>query len=209
MQYNFITIEGCIGAGKTSLTQMLARDLNAPFLLENFEDNPYLQNFYNDPEKHAFSLELYFMAERFQQQKDLQAKINLFDNLIISDYAFFKSIIFAGITLQKEDELRLFRMLYSIISNNLKAPDIILYLHKPINLLLSNIKSRGREYEQNIKGEYLEQLNHAYLDFFKKQSASKVLILDSTDIDFVQSENDFHYIKNLLSATYDKQINYL
>lgn len=209
MQYNFITIEGCIGAGKTSLTQMLAKDFNAPFLLENFEDNPYLQNFYKDPEKHAFSLELYFMAERFQQQKDLQAKINLFDNLIISDYAFFKSIIFAGITLQKEDELRLFRMLYTIISNNLKAPDIILYLHKPMNLLLSNIKSRGREYEQNIKGEYLEQLNYAYLDFFKKQSASKVLILDSTDIDFVRSENDFSHIKNLLSATYDKQINYL
>jgi deoxyguanosine kinase len=207
--YNFITIEGCIGAGKTSLTKMLANDFNAPFLLENFEDNPYLKNFYEDPEKHAFSLELYFMAERFQQQKDLQSKVNLFDNLIISDYAFFKSMIFAGITLKKEDELRLFRMLYNIISNNIKAPDIILYLHKPIELLLDNIKTRGREYEKKIPAEYLEQLNHAYLDFFKKQTNSKVLVLDSSKIDFVQSSNDYEYIKSLFSKEYDKQINYL
>lgn len=209
MAYNFITIEGCIGAGKTSLTKMLAKDFNAPFLLENFEDNPYLKNFYEDPEKHAFSLELYFMAERFQQQKDLQSKINLFDNLIISDYAFFKSMIFAGITLKKEDELRLFRMLYNIISNNIKAPDIILYLHKPIELLLENIKTRGREYEKKIPAEYLEQLNHAYLDFFKKQTQSKVIVLDSSKIDFVQSENDYEYIKNLFSVEYIKQIIYL
>jgi deoxyguanosine kinase len=209
MNYNFITIEGCIGAGKTSLTKRLAEDFGAPYILENFEDNPYLKNFYEDPDRHAFSLELYFMAERFQQQKELLNKVNLFDNTIFSDYAFFKSVIFAGITLKKEDEIRLFKMLFNIIIHNIKYPDLILYLYKPTELLLKNIASRGRDYEQKIEASYLDNLNNAYLDFFKKQSNSTVIILDSSELDFVKSEDDYKYIKSLLSKPYDKKLNYI
>ena len=147
--HKFITIEGCIGAGKTTLSNMLSDAYQCTQILENFEDNPYLKNFYADPEKHAFSLELYFMAERFQQQKKLLEEINLFEQKLVSDYAFFKSLIFANITL-KEDELQLFKKLFHIINTNIKSPDIILYLHKPVDLLLQNIKKRARDYEQNI-----------------------------------------------------------
>ncbi|MCB0509368.1 MAG: deoxynucleoside kinase [Chitinophagales bacterium] len=206
--YNFITIEGCIGAGKTTLTKMLAKHFACNPVFENFEDNPYLKNFYADPDKNAFPLELYFMAERYQQQSKLLDKINLFESKIISDYAFFKSLVFANITL-KGDELQLYKMLFHIIYPNIKAPDIILYLHKPNDLLLENIKKRGRDYEQDIKSDYLQALNQTYLDFFKQQTKSKVIILDSSNLDFVKKEEDFEKIIDIFSAEYDKKINYL
>ena len=206
--YNFITIEGCIGAGKTTLSKKLSDRLACPSVLENFEDNPYLQNFYNDPEKHAFSLELYFMAERYQQQKKLLENMNLFEQKVVSDYAFFKSLVFANITL-KEDELQLYKMLFHIIYPNIKAPEIILYLHKPVDLLLENIKKRGRAYETAISAEYLEKLNTTYLDFFKQQDKSTVIILDSAKLNFVSNEQDFEFIFSLLEQQYSKKINYL
>lgn len=206
--YNFITIEGCIGAGKTTLSKKLSDRLACPSVLENFEDNPYLQNFYNDPEKHAFSLELYFMAERYQQQKKLLENMNLFEQKVVSDYAFFKSLVFANITL-KEDELQLYKMLFHIIYPNIKAPEIILYLHKPVDLLLENIKKRGRAYETGISAEYLEKLNTTYLDFFKQQDKSTVIILDSAKLNFVSNEQDFEFIFSLLEQQYSKKINYL
>ncbi len=206
--YNFITIEGCIGAGKTTLSKMLGEHYARKCVLENFEDNPYLQNFYKDPEKHAFSLELFFMAERYQQQKQLLEELNLFGHTLVSDYAFFKSLIFANITL-KNDELRLYKMLFHIIYPNIKSPDIILYLHKPIDLLLENIKKRGRSYEANISPDYLEKLNSAYLDFFKQQTNSKVLIVDTSKLDFVSNKKDFEYLLQLLDRQYDKKTTYL
>jgi deoxyguanosine kinase len=206
--YNFITIEGCIGAGKTTLSKKLSDRLACPSVLENFEDNPYLQNFYNDPEKHAFSLELYFMAERYQQQKKLLENMNLFEQKVVSDYAFFKSLVFANITL-KEDELQLYKMLFHIIYPNIKAPEIIIYLHKPVDLLLENIKKRGRAYETAISAEYLEKLNTTYLDFFKQQDKSTVIILDSAKLNFVSNEQDFEFIFSLLEQQYSKKINYL
>jgi len=187
---------------------MLSESYTCSKILENFENNPYLNNFYKEPDKHAFSLELHFMAERFQQQKKILGEINLFEQKIISDYAFFKSLIFANITL-KEDELQLFKKLFYIINSNIKAPDIILYLHKPVDLLLQNIKKRGRNFEQNITGEYLEKLNTAYLDFFKQQKQSKIILLDTSNIDFVKSENDYKEIKKILERPYDKKISYL
>jgi deoxyguanosine kinase len=206
--YNFITIEGCIGAGKTTLSIMLANAWDAPCFFENFEDNPYLKSFYEDPEKNAFPLELYFMAERFQQQKKLLEERNLFTQQVVSDYAFFKSLVFANITL-KNDELQLYKMLFHIMYPNIKSPDIILYLHKPIELLLQNIKNRGREYEANITGEYLEKLHQTYMDFFKQQENSKIIILDTSQIDFVKNKEDFTYIVSLFTKNYDKKIIYL
>ena len=205
--YNFITIEGCIGAGKTTLSKMLADYYACNSVFENFEDNPYLQNFYKDPEKHAFSLELFFMAERYQQQKKLIEEINLFGDKVVSDYAFFKSLVFANITL-KDDELQLYKMLFHIIYPNIKSPDIILYLHKPAEELLSNIQKRGRSYESDISKEYLDSLNETYMDFFKQQHKSKVVIVDSAQLDFVERKEDFHYLIEILNTSFDKKINY-
>ena len=187
---------------------MLSETYQCAKILESFEDNPYLKNFYKDQDKHAFSLELHFMAERYQQQKKIFEKINLFEQKLISDYAFFKSLIFANITL-KEDELQLYKKLFHIINTNIKSPEIILYLHKPIDLLLDNIKKRGREYEQNITSDYLQKLNTAYIDFFKQQNKSKVILLDTSNIDFVKNDNDYEYIKELLNDNYNKKLNYL
>lgn len=206
--YNFITIEGCIGAGKTTLSKMLAEHYACTSVFENFEDNPYLQNFYKDPDKHAFSLELFFMAERYQQQKKLIEEINLFGDKVISDYAFFKSLVFANITL-KDDELQLYKMLFHIIYPNIKSPEVILYLHKPTDILLENIKKRGRDYEAEISSAYLEKLNETYMDFFKQQSKSKVLIVDSAHLDFVKRKEDFNYLLQILDTPFDKKINYL
>ena len=206
--YNFITIEGCIGAGKTTLSKMLADHYACNSVFENFEDNPYLQNFYKDPEKHAFSLELFFMAERYQQQKKLIEEINLFGDKVVSDYAFFKSLVFANITL-KDDELQLYKMLFHIIYPNIKSPDIILYLHKPAEVLLSNIQKRGRSYESDISKEYLDSLNETYMDFFKQQHKSKVVIVDSAQLDFVERKEDFHYLIEILNTSFDKKINYM
>ena len=187
---------------------MLSEEFACPCVFENFEDNPYLENFYKNPEKHAFPLELYFMAERYQQQKKLLEQMNLFGQKVVSDYAFFKSLVFANITL-KEDELQLYKMLFHIINANIKSPEVILYLHKPVDLLLKNIKKRGRDYESEITGDYLDKLNHTYLDFFKQQEKSKVIILDASDIDFVENPNDFQQILEILKRDYDKKINYL
>lgn len=209
MNYNFVSIEGCIGTGKTSFTKKIAADYNIPFELENFEDNPYLENFYADPDNNAFSLELYFMAERYKQQQQIVKNVNLFNQNIITDYAFIKSQVFANITLKNEDDLRLFKMLFNIINQNLKAPDLILYLYKDIDILLRNIAKRARSYEQNISGDYLESLHNAYISYLKQQTKSKVLIVDSSSLDFVKNVEDYTYLKNILNKNYKDKINFI
>lgn len=209
MDYNFISIEGCIGTGKTSFAKKLAYDLEIPTVLENFEDNPYLKNFYNDPDKNAFSLELYFMAERYNQQKEIIKNINLFNKTIISDYAFIKSQIFANITLKNPDDLHLFKMLFNIINQNIKQADIILYLHKNTNSLLENINKRGREYEKSINAKYLEKLHKAYMQYFKQQTKSKILIVDSSNLDFIKNPKDYIYLKELLDKKYTNTITFI
>lgn len=209
MDYNFISIEGCIGTGKTSFAKKLAYDLEVPVELENFEDNPYLENFYANPDKNALSLELYFMAERYNQQKEIMKNVNLFNKTVISDYAFVKSQIFANITLKNPDDLHLFKMLFQIINQNVKSPDIILYLHKDTDSLLANIAKRGRSYEQDIKADYLETLHKAYMQFFKQQKESKVLIVDSSKYDFIKNQQDYLYLKELLNENYQQKITFI
>lgn len=209
MDYNYIAIEGCIGTGKTSFAKKFAYDIEVPIVLENFEDNPYLKNFYANQEKSALSLELYFMAERFKQQKEIINNINLFNKTVISDYAFVKSQIFANITLSNQDDLHLFKMLFQIINQNVKSPDIILYLHKNTDALLKNITKRGRDYEQNIEATYLEKLDKAYMQYFKQQSSSKVLIVDSSNLDFVKSPKDYQFVKELLNKKYTQKITFI
>lgn len=206
--YNFIAIEGCIGAGKSTLTQLLSKYYACASQFENFEENPYLENFYKNPDQHAFPLELYFMAERYKQQKNIIESINLFNSKLISDYGFFKSLVFANITL-KEDELQLFKMLYNIIYPQIKYPDIILYLYKDIEKLQQNIQKRGRKYEEAISSNYLTQLNNAYISYFKQQSNSTIVIINTNNLDFKENKKDFQFIIDILNHRFDKKINYL
>lgn len=208
MRYNFITIEGCIGAGKTTLAKMLAEELNGKLILEQFEDNPFLPGFYKDPERHAFPVELYFMAERFQHLRNLLAQADIFKSFTVSDFLFQKSLIFAQNNL-KDDEAKLYRMLFDIINPSLPKPDITLYLYAPVEKLLANIKKRGRDYEQGIPAAYLEGIQNAYLEYFKLQTNSRIILLDTTNMNWIESRADYERVKEILNAEYSAGVHYL
>ena len=190
--FSFINIEGNIGSGKSSLSKKIAADFDANLILEEFENNPFLPKFYEDPEKNAFPLELSFMAERFQQLIGKGSNLNLFSKIKIADYSFFKSKLFAQNNL-KEDEYNLFNKLYNIMFSSIKHPELLIYLHSNIERLQKNIQLRGREYEQNIDNEYLKSIEQKYFDYLKKQDNFPVLIIDVSNIDFVKDKK--HYQK--------------
>ena len=204
MKYKHIAIEGNIGSGKTTLAKMLASDYNMKLILEEFDDNPFLPNFYKNPEKNVLPLELFFLAERYNQLKKNQEK-DLFQSSLISDYFFIKSKLFAQNNL-KDDELQLFNRLFDIMCPSILVPDLVVYLYSDIIKLQSNIKKRGRIFEQNISNDYLQNLQSIYLDYLKKQDVFPVLILDITDVDFVLDMNIYTLIKEFLSMSYDKGI---
>jgi 2-amino-4-hydroxy-6-hydroxymethyldihydropteridine diphosphokinase len=193
----FITIEGNIGAGKTTLAQMIAADFNAKLVLERFADNPFLPKFYEDRGRYAFPLEMSFLADRYQQFMDDTSQFDLFKNFMVSDYDINKSLIFANITLQKE-EFSLYRKLFGLMHKEVKRPDLLIYLHQDTERLLENIKNRGREYEQNIKGTYLEKINRGYLDFMRSWPERKSLVLDISELDFVKNVEDYDHILDQL-----------
>jgi len=193
MQFSFIVIEGNIGSGKTSLSKKIAQDFNGKIILEEFADNPFLPKFYKNAELNAFPLELFFMAERFQQLSSENIESDLFSEFSIADYSFFKSKLFAQNNL-KEDELNLFNKLYSIMFSSVKKPDLLVYLHSDIKRLQANIKERGREYEQEIKDEYLKDIENKYFDYLKKQTDFQVLMLDVSKINFLEDENIYNQI---------------
>ena len=208
MKYNFITIEGCIGAGKTTLAQKLANDFNGKLILEEFESNPFLPKFYEDPERHAFPVELYFMAERFKHLKKLLSEGDIFKSFTVSDFLFQKSLIFATNNL-KEDEARLYRMLFDIINLSLPKPDIVLYLYAPVEKLQDNIKKRGRDYEKNISSDYLENIQQAYLEYFKLQSHSRIVLLNTSDLNFVENRRDYDEVIELLNDDFEPGLHYI
>ena len=193
MQFNFIVIEGNIGSGKTSLSKKIANNFNGKLILEEFADNPFLPKFYKEAERNAFPLELSFMAERFQQLSGEKSKADLFTEFRISDYSFFKSTLFAQNNL-KEDELNLFNQLYHIMFSSVRKPDLLVYLHSKVGRLQENIKKRGRDYEQNIKDEYLKNIEDKYFDYLKKQNDFPVLILDVSEVDFIEDEKIYQEI---------------
>ena len=197
MKSKFIAIEGNIGVGKTSLAKKIAKDYNSELILESFSNNPFLPKFYKDPEKYAFSLELFFMSERYHQLKKTWSGDLFFSNKI-SDYFFMKSKIFAKTTL-KDDELVLFDKLFEIMLSSLPYPDLLVYIHSDIKRLQENIHLRGRKFELNIDDSYLEALQNNYFDYLKKQKKSSVLILDVTRVDFVNDNKVYEKIKNLIS----------
>jgi deoxyguanosine kinase len=207
MKYKYITIEGNIGAGKTTLAQMLQKELGANLILEQFADNPFLPKFYADKDKYSFPLELSFLAERFKQLKEMLNTRDLFNQFTVSDYLFIKSKLFAKVNLQ-EDEYKLYETIFDIIYLNLPKPDLIIYLHTPLSKLKSNIKLRGREYEQNIEDEYLMDLQNAYLQLLKSEQF-KTLIIDTTQIDFVKNPEQFQKIMNQLDKDYENGVHFI
>ncbi len=201
MNYNFIAIEGNIGAGKTSLATLIASEFNAKLILEQFEDNSFLPKFYEEPDKYAFPLEMSFLASRFQQLKDQLGPQDLFKSFTISDYYIVKSLIFAEKTLP-EDEFQLYTRFFNIILNQLPRPDLFVYLYVKTPKLQENIKSRGRSYEQNIKDDYLEKIQEGYFEFIKQQTKLPILIIDTNNIDFVKSTDNYKKIVSVINKDY-------
>ncbi len=191
--FNYIAIEGNIGAGKTTLTNKIAEDFNAKTVLERFADNPFLPKFYEDQSRYAFPLEMSFLADRYQQIADDLAQFDLFKDFIVADYHIFKSLIFAKITLT-EDEYRLYRKLFEIIYREMPKPDLYVYLYQNTDRLLANIKQRGRSYEQEIPADYLDKINRGYLDYIKSQPDLNVLVIDVSDRDFVKNQEDYVFV---------------
>ena len=192
-KYNYIAIEGNIGAGKTSLATKIAYDFNAKLILERFADNPFLPKFYEDANRYAFTLEMSFLADRYQQISDDLSQLDLFKDFILSDYDVFKSLIFSKITLQ-EDEFTLYRKLFYLMYKDIAKPELYVYLYQNTERLQQNIKKRGRDYEQNIEDDYLEKINAGYLDFLKTQKDFNIKIIDISDRDFVENRADYLWV---------------
>lgn len=208
MNYRYICIEGVIGAGKTSLARQLAADLDSRLILEQFEDNPFLPKFYEEPDKYAFPLELSFLASRFQQLKEKLSLMDMFQPAVISDYFIQKSLIFARNTL-RGDELSLYQRLFHIMADILPVPDLLLYLHLPVKSLQENIRKRGRGYEQKISDAYLSSLQEGYLDYIRQHPRQRILVLDTTSLDFVNNGEDYQRICKYLAEEWPPGIHYL
>jgi len=184
-----IAIEGVIGAGKTTLAQMLSERLGARLVLERFEENPFLPKFYEDPEHYAFQTQIFFLLSRYKQQQEL-FQADLFHDFLISDYIFEKDKIFAYLTLADE-ELKLYETLLSAIERNIPTPDLVVYLQCSVDRLMGNIRQRARKMEEKMSEDYIKDLNEAYNYFFFRYKATPLLIVKATDIDFVNKKDDF------------------
>lgn len=201
MNYNFITIEGNIGAGKTTLAHLLSKHFNARLILEEFAENPFLPKFYESPKQYAFPLELFFMAERYKQLKDLLQTKDMFQNVTVSDYLFTKCLLFAKVNLPDE-EFRLYQKLFDIINPQIVQPDILIYLHTPVNKLQENIKKRNRKYEQQIPNDYLFSLQETYTQYIK-QHHIKTLFVDASNADFLDNPKHLQIVIDALDKDYE------
>jgi len=193
VRYNYVVIEGNIGAGKTSLATRIASEYNARLVLEQFADNPFLPKFYEEPDKYAFPLELSFLASRYKQLNDELGSQDIFKSFTVADYYFMKSLVFAASTL-KGEEYNLYRQIFYIIYGQMPKPDIYVYLHQTPERLMENISKRGRDYEKHITVGYLRKIQESYFSFFRQNPESKYLIIDVNNIDFVENEEDYRKI---------------
>ena len=206
MKHHFITIEGNIGAGKTTLAHLIAKKLNARLILEEFAENPFLPKFYENPGQYAFPLELFFMAERYKQLKDMLHTNDMFSSVTISDYLFTKCLLFAKVNLPQE-EFRLYQKLFEIIHQQLIFPDILIYLHAPVKKLQENIKKRNRIYEQDIGDEYLLNLQDTYTSYIKQHNI-KTIFIDAANADFLGNPKHLQIIIDALQADLDEGQHY-
>jgi deoxyadenosine/deoxycytidine kinase len=207
LNYHFIAIEGNIGAGKTTLAHLLSKRLNARLVLEQFADNPFLPKFYENPQQYAFPLELFFMAERYKQLKELIHTKDLFQNVTVSDYLFTKCLLFARVNLTDE-EFRLYQKFYDIIRQQLIEPDLLIYLHVPVHKLQKNIRRRNRPYEQNIPDEYLFKIQETYTHYIRQHNI-KTLFIDASNADFLDNEAHMKVILDALEKDYEEGQHYL
>ncbi len=197
LPYSYIAVEGLIGAGKTTLAKRLAADQGGRLVLEEFDDNPFLPRFYEDPQRYGFSVELSFLAQRYHQLKRVTEQ-DLFSTCTIADYSLGKSLVFANVTLQAE-EYALFRDLYSIMYGDLPRPELILYIHLNMARVKERIRSRGRSYEQSIPIQYLEQLQERYLDHLQKLTDDRVLVVDLQEHDLMNAPSVYEKLVNSIS----------
>ena len=207
MKYSFITIEGNIGAGKTTLAHLLSKHFNARLILEEFADNPFLPKFYENQQQYAFPLELFFMAERYKQLKDLLQTKDMFQNLTVSDYLFTKCLLFAKVNLPAE-EFMLYQKLFDIINPQLIQPDLLIFLHAPVSKLQENIKKRNRSYEQNIESSYLFTLQETYTQYIKQHNI-KTLFIDTAKADFLGNDSHLEAVIHALDKEYEAGQHYL
>ncbi|MCZ2336946.1 MAG: deoxynucleoside kinase [Chitinophagales bacterium] len=194
-------MEGNIGAGKTTFCRMLNKEYNCRLILEEFADNPFLPLFYQDPERFAFTVELFFMTERHEQMERLLMNRDLFNDFTVADYTFTKTLLFASKNLNNE-KFRLFQKMFNVLNQSLPKPDIMVYFHRNVDILLQNIKSRGREFEKNITGDYLTQIQNSYFEYFRNILSFPILIIDLNAIDFVNNPEHYDQVKYLMSKKY-------
>ena len=199
--YNYVVVEGSIGAGKTTLTTMLAADLNAELVLERFADNPFLEKFYKDPEHYSFPVEMTFLMDRYQQLKNLLTARDLFTDFVIGDYFIDKCLLFSKNNLSK-DEFSLFKTVFDTIAGFLPKPDLIIYLYTKPDRLLKQIAKRNRAFEKDITIEYLTDIQEKYLTYFRENQQIPILLVDTENIDFVENQSDYQHFKELISNQY-------
>lgn len=200
IKYNYVVIEGNIGAGKTTLATRIAEQFNGRLILERFADNPFLPKFYQDPDKYSFPLELSFLASRYKQLNEELGSQDLFKAFTVADYYFMKSLVFASSTL-KGEEYNLYRQIFYIIYSSLPKPDIYVYLHIAPERLLENIKKRGREYEKSITEAYLRKIQESYFTFFRQNPGNRYLVIDINNLDFVANTNHYNIIIDTIFGT--------
>jgi deoxyadenosine/deoxycytidine kinase len=206
--YDFIAIEGNIGAGKTSLATMLSQEFNTRLVLEEFEDNSFLPKFYNDAQRYAFPLEMSFLAARFNQLKKQLIEPDMFQQQIISDYIFAKCMLFSKINLV-DDEFDLYLRLFDIINAQIRQPDLLVYLHNPVEKLQWNILNRGRSYEQKITDEYLQSLSDSYWQYLNANTHLRILIVDCSSIDFVNNSTHYQSLLSLICKEYTQGLHHI
>ena len=199
----YVAIEGTIGVGKTSLANLLSEKLGAKLVLESFEGNPFLSDFYDDPERHAFQTQLWFLLQRYQQQQELR-QIDMFQNLVITDYMFVKDRLFASLNLS-EKEMSLYDTVANMMEKNVIHPDLVIFLQADTDTLMKNISRRGREFEKNLSEDYLDALNQVYTEYFFRYQETPLVIINTSNIDFVHNDNDLkeviNYIRQPISGT--------
>lgn len=200
---NYIAIEGPIGVGKTSLAKLLSKRLSAKLILEKFEDNPFLSEFYDDPARFAFQTQLFFLLQRYQQQQDIR-QVDMFHNLLISDYMFIKDRLFASLNLD-DKEMNLYDSIANIMERNIINPDLIIYLQADTSTLMKNIDKRARDFENNISYDYINALNEIYTEYFFRYNDTPLVIINTNNIDFVNNADDLdqviEYIRQPVSGT--------
>ncbi len=208
-KYNFVTIEGNTGAGKTSLTKRLAKEFNYKLILEQFKDNPFLPKSYANRERYSFGNEMNFLIDRFEDYKNRISNFDLYRKPHLSDYIFFKTLLYAKVNLPDKDEFELFERYFNLLFTDLEEPELLIYIHSKVPRLIKNIKKRARDFEQEVNPNYLQACEDVYFDWFKKNKHLRIVVIKADDLDFVENEEDYQHIVKLVSDEYEPGLHFV